>query len=153
MRIVFIGQAPFGKDSLEALVKQGENVVGLITIPDLPGQKRLNPVKQLAEELGLPVLQPAKLKNPDAIAWVADLKPDPNNPRSIRPKNYEALKNGIKEFGNLQDIIYNETTGTIVGGHQRCQALIELGHEEAEVRVVQMSPERQRAVNIALDPD
>ena len=48
MRIIFIGQAPFGKDSLAALIQQGENIVGVITVPDLPGQKRPNPVKELA---------------------------------------------------------------------------------------------------------
>jgi len=76
MRIVFIGQAPFGKDSLAALIQQGENIVGVITVPDLPGQKRPNPVKELALEQGLPLLQPAKLKHPEAVAWVRKLKPD-----------------------------------------------------------------------------
>ena len=76
MRIVFIGQAPFGKDSLAALIQQGENIVGVITVPDLPGQKRPNPAKDLAVEQGLPLLQPAKLKHPDAVAWVRELKPD-----------------------------------------------------------------------------
>ncbi|MEW6672494.1 MAG: methionyl-tRNA formyltransferase [Thermodesulfobacteriota bacterium] len=76
MRIVFIGQAPFGKDSLAALIQQGEHIVGVITVPDPPGQKRPNPVKELAEEKGLPLLQPARLKHPDAVAWVRELKPD-----------------------------------------------------------------------------
>lgn len=76
MRIIFIGQAPFGKDSLAALIQQGENIVGVITVPDLPGQKRPNPVKELALEQGLPLLQPAKLKHPESVAWVRELEPD-----------------------------------------------------------------------------
>jgi methionyl-tRNA formyltransferase len=76
MRIVFIGQAPFGKDSLAALIEQGENIVGVITVPDQPGQKRPNPVKELALQQGLPLLQPAKLKHPEAVAWVRERKPD-----------------------------------------------------------------------------
>lgn len=76
MRIVFIGQAPFGKDSLAALIQQGENIVGVITVPDLPGQKRPNPVKELAVGQALPLLQPLKLKHPEAVAWVRELKPD-----------------------------------------------------------------------------
>ena len=76
MRIVFIGQAPFGRDSLATLIHQGENIVGVITVPDPPGQKRPNPVKELAVEQGLPLLQPVKLKHPDAVAWVRELKPD-----------------------------------------------------------------------------
>lgn len=76
MRIVFLGQAPFGRDCLKALVDQGEKIVGVLTIPDQPGQKAPNPVKELALELGLPLLQPARLKDQDVIDWVASLKPD-----------------------------------------------------------------------------
>lgn len=76
MRIVFLGQAPFGRDCLKALVDQGEKIVGVLTIPDQPGQKAPNPVKELALELGLPLLQPARLKDQAVIDWVASLKPD-----------------------------------------------------------------------------
>jgi len=76
VRIVFLGQAPFGRDCLKALVDQGEKIVGVLTIPDQPGQKAPNPVKELALELGLPLLQPARLKDQDVIDWVASLKPD-----------------------------------------------------------------------------
>ncbi len=48
MRILFIGQAPFGRESLEALLDQGENVVGVITVEDVPNQKYPNPVKECA---------------------------------------------------------------------------------------------------------
>ncbi len=75
MRIVLIAQADFGRDSLAALMAQGENIVGVITIPDQPGQKRPNPVKELALQEGLPLLQAPKLKTPEAISWVCDLKP------------------------------------------------------------------------------
>ncbi|MCG0277366.1 MAG: methionyl-tRNA formyltransferase [Thermanaeromonas sp.] len=76
MRIVFLGQAPFGRDCLKALVDQGEKIVGVLTIPEQPGQKAPNPVKELALELGLPLLQPPKLKDQAVIDWVASLKPD-----------------------------------------------------------------------------
>ncbi|SMB89170.1 methionyl-tRNA formyltransferase [Thermanaeromonas toyohensis ToBE] len=76
MRIVFLGQAPFGRDCLKALVDQGEKIVGVLTIPDQPGQKAPNPVKELALELGLPLLQPPRLKDQAVIDWVASLKPD-----------------------------------------------------------------------------
>lgn len=76
MRIVFIGQAPFGKESLAALIEQGETVVGVITIPDRPNQKYPNLVKELAEAESIPLLQSARLKSPEAIGWVEDLSPD-----------------------------------------------------------------------------
>lgn len=76
MRIVFIGQAPFGKDCLKALLDQGEEVVGVLTVPDRPGQKGPNPVKELALERSLPLLQPARLKELEALKWVENLRPD-----------------------------------------------------------------------------
>lgn len=76
MRTILIGQAPFGRDCLQALLDQGEEVAGVITIPDSPGQKAPNPVKERALELGLPLLQPARLNDPGAIARVKNLRPD-----------------------------------------------------------------------------
>jgi methionyl-tRNA formyltransferase len=81
MRIILVGQAAFGKDCLEALLEQGENVVGVVTIPDEPGDKRPNPVKELAVEKNIPVLQPEgrsphRLKHPSVLPWLKDLKPD-----------------------------------------------------------------------------
>jgi len=76
LRIVFIGQAPFGKDCLETLLNQGENVVGVLTSADKPGQKKPNPVKEFALKAGLPLLQPQRLKDPEAYEWVKGLRPD-----------------------------------------------------------------------------
>jgi methionyl-tRNA formyltransferase len=76
MRIIFIGQAPFGRESLEKLINQGESIVGVITVPETPHQRHPNPVKQCAEEHGLPVLQSRLLKSSDAVSWVAERTPD-----------------------------------------------------------------------------
>ena len=76
MRIIFIGQAPFGAESLEKLIAQGEEIVGVITVPDLPNQKHPNPVKQCAEKHSLPVLQSRLLKSSEAVSWAAQRKPD-----------------------------------------------------------------------------
>ena len=76
MRIAFIGQAPFGKESLEALLSQGEDVVGVITVEDVPNQKYPNPVKECAVEHGLPLYQANYLKKADVINWVKELQPD-----------------------------------------------------------------------------
>lgn len=72
MRIVFIGQAAFGKDALEALIQQREAIVGVITVAGKAGE----PVKASAEKHGFPVLQPQRLKDPDAIEWVSAKSPD-----------------------------------------------------------------------------
>ncbi len=81
MRIIVVGQGPFGKDCLEALLEQGEKVIGIITVPDDPKGKRPNPVKDLALENNIPILQPEgksphRLKDPSVVPWVEDLKPD-----------------------------------------------------------------------------
>ncbi len=76
MRIIVIGQAPFGRDCLQSLINQGENVVGAITAPDVPGAKKPNPFKELAVELKLPLLQPRRLRDPETYRWVKGLNPD-----------------------------------------------------------------------------
>lgn len=80
MKIVLVGQALFGKDCLEALLNQGEQVVGVITIPDdLRG--RPNPLKDFAAEKNIAVFQPPgkipqRLKDPQVLAITKELKPD-----------------------------------------------------------------------------
>jgi len=76
LKVIFIGQAPFGRDCLKALIDQGEKVVGVLTAADKPGQKTPNPVKELASETGLPLLQPQRLRDREAHEWVKGLCPD-----------------------------------------------------------------------------
>jgi len=79
-RIVFLGTPDFAVESLKALLQAGYNVVGVVTAPDKPagrGQKLSeSAVKQYAQEQGLPILQPLKLKDPEFIAQLSALKPD-----------------------------------------------------------------------------
>jgi methionyl-tRNA formyltransferase len=69
LRIVFMGTPEFAVPSLQALVENKFNVVGVITAPDKPqgrGQKlAYSAVKEAALELGIPVLQPVNLKAPE----------------------------------------------------------------------------------------
>ncbi len=64
MRIILIGQAAFAEKSLEKLVGKGENVVTVYCPPDAPGGK-LDPVKQKALKLAIPVRQHKTLKAPE----------------------------------------------------------------------------------------
>ena len=79
-RIVFLGTPDFAVESLKALLQAGYNVVGVVTAPDKRagrGQKLSeSAVKQYAQEQGLPILQPLKLKDPEFIAQLSALKPD-----------------------------------------------------------------------------
>jgi len=67
MKIVFFGTPDFAKAMLAALVEGGHEVVCAVSQPDKPvGRKRIltpPPVKVYAEEKGIPVLQPEKLRN------------------------------------------------------------------------------------------
>nr|WP_321450629.1 methionyl-tRNA formyltransferase [uncultured Carboxylicivirga sp.] len=80
LRIVFMGTPDFAVESLKALVENKYNVVGVITAPDRPagrGQKlKQSPVKEYAVEVGLPVLQPEKLKNEEFLDELRALKAD-----------------------------------------------------------------------------
>jgi methionyl-tRNA formyltransferase len=80
-RIVFFGTPEFAVPSLRALVQAGERVVGVVTQPDKPagrGQKPTPPpVKLVAQELQLPVLQPSKVRdNPELFAALRAWRPD-----------------------------------------------------------------------------
>lgn len=80
MRIVFAGTPEFAAEHLKALIDSPYEVVAVYTQPDRPagrGQKLMpSAVKQLAVDNGIPVLQPPTLRNAEAQAELAALKPD-----------------------------------------------------------------------------
>ena len=80
LRIVFMGTPEFAVASLKRLVADGYNIVAVVTTPDKPagrGQKlHESDVKVAARELGLPILQPEKLKDPAFVEAMQALQPD-----------------------------------------------------------------------------
>ena len=81
LRVVFMGTPEFAVPCLAALHADDNcEVIGVYTQPDKPrgrGQKLLpSPVKAWAEEHGLPVHQPVKIKTEEATAELKGLKPD-----------------------------------------------------------------------------
>lgn len=80
LRIVYAGTPDFAVPALSAIVEAGHELAGVYTQPDRPagrGKKlKPSPVKQRAEELGLPVFQPLNFKEEAARAELAALKPD-----------------------------------------------------------------------------
>ena len=79
-KIVFMGSPDFSLSTLRALAKTHE-VMGVVTQPDRASGRgrelKAPPVKGLAQELGIPVIQPERLKQPEAMeqlrAWAPDL--------------------------------------------------------------------------------
>ena len=76
MRIVLIGQAAFGEKTLEALLEMGEEVVGVYMPPDTASRENI--FKQRALQLGVPVLQPERMRSPEVYDSYVKLKPDLN---------------------------------------------------------------------------
>lgn len=84
----------------------------------------------------------------------ADLLPADYNPRKdLKPGDaeYEKLKRSIEQFGYVEPVIWNKTTGRVVGGHQRLKVLIDMGLTEVDCVVVEMSEDKEKALNIALN--
>lgn len=82
----------------------------------------------------------------------ADLLPADYNPRKdLKPGDaeYEKLKRFIEQFGYVEPVIWNKTTGRVVGGHQRLKVLIDMGMTEVDCVVVELSEEK--ALNVALN--
>lgn len=85
---------------------------------------------------------------------VERLLPADYNPRKdLKPGDaeYEKLKRSIEQFGYVEPVIWNKTTGRVVGGHQRLKVLLDMGITEVECVVVEMDEENEKALNIALN--
>lgn len=81
LRIVYMGTPEFAVESLRALVEGGYHVVGVVTMPDKPVGRHgsvLQPsaVKEYALSVGLPVLQPEKLKDEQFLKQLKELNAD-----------------------------------------------------------------------------
>jgi len=79
-RIVFMGTPEFAVPSLKILLERGENVVCVVTQPDRPrgrGRKIMEPpVKKLAVQASIPVLQPENVRDGDFLAELSSYEPD-----------------------------------------------------------------------------
>ncbi|MGM9838092.1 MAG: methionyl-tRNA formyltransferase [Paludibacteraceae bacterium] len=80
LRIIYMGTPEFAVASLRALVEDGYNIVAVVTMPDKPvgrgHQVQYSAVKQYALEVGLPVLQPEKLKDPEFVETLRNYRAD-----------------------------------------------------------------------------
>lgn len=78
--VIFAGTPDFAVASLKALVESGITPIAVLTQPDRPAGrgKRLSasPVKQFAEDLGIPVLQPGTLRDTSVVAELEAMQPD-----------------------------------------------------------------------------
>lgn len=85
---------------------------------------------------------------------LAEIVPAEYNPRvTLTEKDfeYQALKASIDGFGLVVPLIVNRRTGTLVSGHQRLNILLAEGVDETEVVIVDMEPEKEKALCIAMN--
>ena len=72
MRIIVVGQGPFGEKVLQALIQKGEDIVGSFSPPD----KRGEPLKILAEKSEIPFFRPTRMRDSEVQDLFTRLKPD-----------------------------------------------------------------------------
>jgi methionyl-tRNA formyltransferase len=80
LKVLFMGTPHFAAHSLEALLEAGYPVVGVVTQPDKPvgrgGKVQFSAVKQVAHAHGLPIFQPKRVRHPEVIAALRELRPE-----------------------------------------------------------------------------
>ena len=85
---------------------------------------------------------------------IEEIKPASYNPRrDLQPGDpeYERLRGSLEAFGCVEPLVWNRRTGNLVGGHQRLKVLAEQGASHVDVSVVDLPPDREKALNIALN--
>ena len=85
---------------------------------------------------------------------ITELIPAKYNPRKdLKPgdEEYESLKRSIENFGYVAPIIWNKTTGHVVGGHQRLKVLLAMGETEVDCVVIEKSEAEEKLLNVALN--
>ncbi len=142
MRIVFWGTPDFATPPLRALIGEGFDVVGVVTQPDRPrGRSRSqldpSPVKMVAVEEGIPVLQPERPRGEEFVQALRDLAPD----LSV-----------VVAYGHIlpREVIDLPTQGTLnihasllprLRGAAPIQAAIAQGLDETGVTIMRMVPQ------------
>lgn len=80
MRVLFMGTPDFAVPTLQALIQSEHEVIGVVTQPDKPkgrgGKMQCSPVKEVAVEAGLPVYQPARVRDEAFLFELRRLDPD-----------------------------------------------------------------------------
>lgn len=88
------------------------------------------------------------------VMQLSEIIPADYNPRVKLEKGdtqYEALNNSIERFGLVEPLIVNERNNVLIGGHQRLNVLLARGETEAEVILVDLDEQKEKALNLALN--
>ena len=91
----------------------------------------------------------AAITNLELVA-IHNLKPATYNPRTIAADMLAKLKKGIAQYGLVEPLVINRD-GTVIGGHQRLKAAQELGLTEVPCVRLDLDPQSEKALNLALN--
>jgi methionyl-tRNA formyltransferase len=138
MRIVFIGTGDIGVPALQALLKSENEVVGVVTQPDKPvGRAQLvepPPIKKTVSARKMPVLQPARIKEPQAVEEIRSLEPD-----VVVVMAYgQILPRGILEIPKIACLNLHASLLPRWRGAAPIQAAIAAGDRETGITVMYM---------------
>ncbi|MBI5600575.1 MAG: methionyl-tRNA formyltransferase [Gemmatimonadetes bacterium] len=141
MRIVFWGTPDFATPPLRALIGEGFDVVGVVTQPDRPrGRSRSqldpSPVKQVALEEGIAVLQPERPRGPEFVQALRDLDPD----LSVVVAYGHILPREVIDLPRLGTLNVHASLLPALRGAAPIQAAIAEGLEETGVSIMRMVP-------------
>jgi len=137
MRVIFIGSGDIGIPSLRWLLEHHE-VVALVAQPDKPvGRKQLltpPPTKPVAQAHGIPVLQPRRIREPEAVAAIEALRPE-----VIVVMAYgQILPKGVLEAPSLACLNLHASLLPRHRGAAPIQAAIEAGEPRSGITVIWM---------------
>lgn len=141
MRLLFWGTPDFAVPALRALTGEGHDVVGVVTRPDKPrGRSRSqldpSPVKVVALEDGLPVLQPERPRGDEFLNAVRALAPD----ISVVVAYGHILPKAVIDLPTLGTLNIHASLLPSLRGAAPIQAAILEGHTETGITIMQMVP-------------
>jgi methionyl-tRNA formyltransferase len=158
MRILFWGTPDFGVPSLRALQEEGHAVVAVVTQPDRPAGRgrvlRPGPIKTVAEEQGIPVLQPDKPRGEEFLARLRDLEPE----LSVVAAYGEILTEEVLELPSRGSVNVHASLLPELRGAAPVNWAIIRGHEHSGVTIMRMVRELDAGpvlyrVAVELPPD
>lgn len=82
---------------------------------------------------------------------LTELIPDPNNARVHGKKNLAAIRASLETYGQVEPLVVQKSTGVVIGGNGRFEAMIELGWSEADIVEVDVDDTRAKALGLALN--
>src|SRR4249919_3502623 len=82
---------------------------------------------------------------------IAQLHPDPANPRRISDDELESLTRSLRQWGFVQPVLARREDSVVIGGHQRLVAARRIGMTEVPVTFLDITQEQARLLNLALN--